>query len=399
MKLTYRSTILACYNGYITQAICINLAPLLYLTFQTEFGLSVGAISSLIAVNFAVQLLIDLIASRYAARMNLRFFAVLAHLLTSLGLVGLAWFPAIFPPYLALLLAVSLLGMGGGFTEVLISPLIEACPTEGKSGNMSLLHSFYCWGQAGVVLLSGVYFYFFDIASSWRYLPLLWTVVPLVGAVLFCIVPIYRLSSDSGEAEHASLGRLFRMPLFFCFLLIMLCAGASEMVMSQWSSAFAESALQVSKAVGDLLGPCMFALMMGTARTLYGVFSARLDLRRLMMLGCAGCAVSYLLAAFAPHPVLALLGCALCGFSVGVFWPGTLSRASAAIPAGGMSMFAILALAGDFGCLVGPSAAGGIADLFGGDLHFAFGFALLFPIACFAVLLFTNRNQKGERKE
>jgi len=389
MKLTYRSTMLACYNGYITQAISINLAPLLYLTFQKEFGLSVGELSALIAFNFFTQLSIDVIASRFAHRMNLRFFTVLAHVLVVVGLAGLSVFPLILPPYVGLLLAVGLLGLGGGFTEVLISPLLEACPTEGKSGNMSLLHSFYCWGQAAIVLFSGVYFYFFDIEISWRYLPFLWAIVPLAGAVAFMLVPIYKLPGDSGEKSLGA-DALFRKPLFFLFLLMMLCAGAGEMTMSQWSSAFAESALHVPKAVGDLLGPCMFALMMGFSRAFYGKFSDRLNLHRLMLIGCVGCAASYLFAAFAPHPAVALFGCALCGLSVGIFWPGILSRAASAFPFGGISMFAILAMAGDLGCLAGPSIAGGIADLLGGDLKWAFCFAAVFPVACFAALLLYN---------
>ena len=392
MKLTYRSTMLACYNGYITQAISINLAPLLYLTFQKEFGLSVGELSALIAFNFFTQLTVDAVASKFARRMNLRFFTVLAHVLVCVGLVGLSAFPSFLPPYTGLLLSVGLLGLGGGFTEVLISPLLEACPTEGKSGNMSLLHSFYCWGQAAIVLFSGIYFYLFDIEISWRYLPFLWAIIPLLGAIAFSLVPIYRLPGDSEEGALGS-SALFRKPLFFLFLLMMLCAGAGEMVMSQWSSAFVESALHIPKTVGDLLGPCMFALMMGSARALYGKFSNRLNLHRLMMIGCVGCAVSYLLAAFAPHPALALLGCALCGLSVGIFWPGILSRAASAFPLGGISMFAILALAGDLGCLAGPSIAGGIADLLGGNLKWAFFFATLFPILCFAGLLLYNRKR------
>jgi len=397
MKLTYRSTMLACYNGYITQAISINLAPLLYLTFQNTFGLSVGAISSLIAVNFATQLMIDFLASRFSDRMNLRFFSVLAHVLVVVGLMGLSIFPMLISPYIGLLIAEALLGMGGGFTEVLISPLMEACPTDEKSGNMSLLHSFYCWGQASVVLLSGIYFYFFEIGNSWRFLPFLWAIVPLLGAIAFALVPIYHLPSDE-NAKKSSYRRLFRMPLFLCFVLMMFCAGAGEMTMSQWSSAFAESALGVSKAVGDLLGPCMFALMMGLTRALYGKFSSRIDLHKVMIIGCIGCASAYFLAAFAPHPAFSLLGCALCGFSVGIFWPGILSRAAEAIPMGGISMFAILALAGDMGCLIGPSVAGGIADALGGELKWAFCFAVVFPIVCLITLLLYKKGRKDCKK-
>lgn len=386
MKLTYRSTMLACYNGYVTQAVCINFAPLLYLTFQSEFSLSVSDISGLIAVNFLTQLIIDCLATRFAERMNLRFFAVSAHVASAVGLMGLSVLPGILPPYLGLLLSLILLGVGGGFTEVLISPLMEACPTEEKSGNMSLLHSFYCWGQAGVVLLSGLFFEVFEISAFWRYLPFLWALIPLLGAVAFCFVPIYRLPSADGEGK-GSVRSLFRLPVFFGFLLMMLCAGAGEMIMSQWSSAFAESALQIPKKWGDLFGPFMFALMMGVSRLLYGKFSRRFHLDHVMILGCCGCIAAYLLAAISQNAILALLGCALCGFSVGIFWPGILSRAAERIPMGGMSMFAILAMAGDVGCLLGPSAAGGIADAMGGGLRNAFFFAVLFPTVCLLILL------------
>lgn len=395
MKLTHRSTILACYNGYVTQAICINLAPLLYLTFRTEFGLSVTAISSLIAFNFLAQLTVDVLASRFSHYLNLRLFSVLAHVLTVAGLLGLSFLPYCMPPYVGLLLAELLLGAGGGFTEVLISPLLEACPTEGKSGNMSLLHSFYCWGQAGVVLFSSVFFRIFDIDTAWRFLPMIWALVPFLGAIAFCMVPIYHLPAD--EAGKSSLRSLFRLPLFFAFLLMMFCAGASEMTMSQWSSAFAESALGVEKTVGDLLGPCAFALMMGIARLFYGKFSQKLPLHRVMAVCCGGCAAAYLLAAFAPHPVFALVGCALCGLSVGVFWPGILSHAAEVIPMGGISMFALLALAGDLGCLIGPSATGALCDAWGGDLRWALCIATVFPLV-FLTLLFLMRYMKGEKK-
>ncbi len=396
MKLNYKSTILACYNGYITQAICINLAPLLYLTFQREFSLSVSEVGLLVAVNFATQILVDLLASHFANRLNLRAMAILAHVFAAFGLAGLSIFPKLMPPLWGLLWAEAILGLGGGFTEVIISPLMEACPTEEKSGNMSLLHSFYCWGQAGVVLLSGVYFYFFEISTSWYYLPILWAIIPLVGAITFGIVPIYTLPTEGGE--KSSVGRLFRTPLFLVFFLMMYCAGAGEMVMSQWASAFVESALGIDKTLGDLLGPCMFAVMMGIARVFYGRLSSRVDLTKWMILGCVGCAASYLMAAFAPHPIFALAGCALCGFSVGVFWPGTLSHASASIPLGGVSMFAILAVAGDIGCLSGPYVSGVIADAFGQDLRAAFVFATIFPIICLAVLLMQKRKKNEEGK-
>lgn len=394
MKLTYRSTMLACYNGYITQAICINLAPLLYLTFQRSYGLTLGEISLLIAVNFAVQLAIDLVASLFARTMNLRLCIVFAHFAAAIGLAGLAIFPAVMPPLLGLLIAEALLGIGGGFTEVVISPLIEACPTEGKSGSMSLLHSFYSWGQAGVVLFSGIFFYFLEIDTYWQYLPFLWSVIPLAGAIAFCFVPIYKLPSDENKDRKGSVRGLLSNSVFISFLLMMLCAGASEMIMSQWASSFVESALGVEKSLGDLLGPCMFALMMALCRVTYGKFSEQIDLKKMMLVSCSLCIVAYLLAAFSPHPALSLVGCALCGFSVGIFWPGTLSYSASKLSHGGIAMFALLAVAGDSGCLVGPALAGSVAGAFNGELRYAFLFALIFPIINICVLL-RRKNQKG----
>ena len=262
MKLDHRFTVLACYNGYITQAICINLMPLFYLSYQEDYGLSLGQISTLIVCNFAVQFSIDFLAAFFSKCMNVRFCTVLAHFVTAVGLLGMWLFPKLLPPYAGLLLSVTCLGVGGGFTEVMISPLIEACPTTEKSAGMSLLHSFYCWGQAGVVLITGVLFCFVD-RGHWSLLPLIWTVIPLMGAIAFCVVPIYHLPSPP-QNQTGNRG-LFASPSFWAFLLLMLCAGASEMVMSQWASGFAESALGVEKSVGDLLGPCLFALMMGFA--------------------------------------------------------------------------------------------------------------------------------------
>ena len=391
-RLSYKSTMLACYNGYITQAITINLAPLFYLIFQREFSLSLGQISLLIACNFSTQLCVDFFASTFSDRINLRTFAVLAHLITVVGLFGLSVFPMILPPYAGLLLAVGLLGVGGGFTEVMISPLLEACPTTEKSGNMSLLHSFYSWGQAGVVLLSGVYFRFLNIDSMWKYLPWIWAIVPLIGAIAFCVVPIYSL--PRAEELGTERKKILTSARFLCYALMMFSIGASEMTMSQWASEFAESALGIDKATGDLLGPCLFAVMMGSARVLYGKFSTRVNLDSVMQVCCVLCMASYLLTALAPIPALSLVGCAVCGLSVGVFWPGILSSASRRLPGGGIPMFAILALAGDLGCLLGPSLAGWIAEFFGGDLRAAFVFAVIFPLACFCLLGVQNQKRR-----
>ena len=391
-KLTYRSTMLACYNGYITQAIAINLAPLLYLIFQSELGLTLGEISLLIAVNFTTQLALDVLASLFSKHLNLRLVVVLAHVAAAAGLCSLSLLPMLMPPFLGLLVAEILLGVGGGLTEVIISPLIEACPTGGKSGSMSLLHSFYCWGQAGVVLFSSLFFAFFEAKTHWIYLPYFWALIPLMGAVAFCFVPIYRLPEE--DRATAKKHPLWKRPIFWLFLVMMCCGGASEMVMSQWASSFAESALGVDKALGDLFGPCMFALMMGLARALYGAFSKKVSLEPLLIGSCVLCIVSYLLAACSPSPVFSLIGCALCGISVGLFWPGTLSRAAERIPTGGISMFALLAVAGDTGCLMAPSVTGKVAEAAGGDLRIAFLVAIVFPLTLLLLLLVGRKKSK-----
>ena len=366
----------ACYLGYITQSVCINFAPLLFLTFEHTFGITLGQISLLIGVNFAVQLLSDMTVARIARLIGLRQAAVSAQLIAAAGLVSLAILPYALPsPFAGLTIAVLLCGIGGGCNEVLISPIIEACPGEEKAGSMSLLHSFYCWGQAGVILLSVGFFALFGI-EHWRVLSCLLGLFPAVGALLFLAVPLAQPAEEEGGT---ALRHLFRSRAMLWCLLLIFSAGAAEMVMGQWASAFAESGLGVSKTVGDLLGPCFFAVMMGSSRILYAKLATRVSLLLTVTLSAALCVISFLMAALAPIPLVALLACGLCGLSVGVFWPGTYSLAAARLPRGGVPMFAVLAVAGDLGCLLGPTAAGAIADRMGGDIRFSFLLTALLP--------------------
>lgn len=391
LKFTHRATKVACYVGYVTQAITINLMPLLYVTFRSEFNLTFSELSTLIAANFIAQLAVDLLAARIGDRISMRALLVFTHAAATVGLALVGYLPSLLPsPFVGLLVVEVVCGMAGGFTEVLISPLLEALPTEGKSAEMSLLHSFYCWGQAAVVLFSTLFFAVFGI-GAWRILPVLWAAVPFAGLLLFTSVPIYTLVE---EKDRRPTSALFRNPRFWLFILMMFATGASEMLMSQWASSFCETSLSVSKTVGDLCGPCMFAVMMGIGRVLGGKLFSRVSPTVIYTAACLLCIVSYLLAAFPIHPAAALLGCALCGLSVGPFWPATLSRASEAIPAGGVSMFALLAVAGDLGCLVAPSAAGVLADLFGGNLTVSFLFAILFPAVLCTAMLLTARKPK-----
>lgn len=374
-NLRYKHTILACYVGYITQAIINNFAPLLFLTFQSTFLLSLKQVTLLVTFNFLTQLVVDFLAAKFVDQIGYRPCVVAAHVFCAVGLVGLGWFPAILPPYTGLLLAVVAYAIGGGLIEVLISPIVEACPTENKSAAMSLLHSFYCWGTVAVVLLSTVLFSALGM-ESWRLVGCLWALIPAFNALLFLRVPIAPIVS---EGEGMSISGLFRQKIFWILALLMVCAGASEQAISQWASAFAESGLQVSKTMGDLAGPCFFSILMGTARVVHAKLARRVNLESYIVLCALLCISSYVLAVLPLHPLVNLLGCGLCGFSVGVFWPGTFSIATKACPLGGTAMFALLALAGDLGCSLGPTVVGFVSAAFDDVLKMGLVAAIGFP--------------------
>lgn len=383
MRQNYKHTIYASYVGYIVQAIVNNLAPLLFLTFQRQYGISIDKIGLLITINFGVQLLVDLISAKYADKIGYRPLIMAAHFCAAAGLLGMGFFPDLLPSaYMGLVAAVVLYAIGGGLIEVLISPIVEACPTEDKSGNMSLLHSFYCWGQMAVVLLSTVFFKIAGI-ENWKMLTVLWAIVPAVNFFWFSRVPINTLVE---EGEALSLKELFSMKMFWIFIVMMVCAGASEQGMSQWASAFAEMGLQVDKTVGDLLGPCMFAVLMGSSRAFYGKFSEKIHLVHFIAGSGVLCIISYLLAVFSPIPALSLAGCALTGLSVGIMWPGTFSLASEKCPQGGTAMFAFFALAGDLGCSSGPGLVGVVSNMFGSQLKAGLLAAAVFPAALLAAI-------------
>lgn len=319
----------------------------------------------------------DLLATKVVDQVGYRVSLVFGHLAAVIGLLGLAVFPEICPnTYAGLLLAVCFYAIGGGIIEVLVSPVVEACPTEGKEGMMSLLHSFYCWGHVLVVLLSTVFFSIFGL-RNWKIMACIWALVPLCNMLYFMLVPIYPIVS---EEEKLSLRGLLKQKVLWLLLLLMVCAGASEQAMSQWASAFAESGLKASKTVGDLAGPCAFAFFMGTARALYGKYSDRISLKKMMAGSAIMCIFCYIIAAFFNQPVLGLIGCALCGFSVGIFWPGTFSIGALKLPGGGTAMYALMALAGDVGCSAGPTVVGMIANAFGGNLKVGLCVAIIFPI-------------------
>lgn len=355
----YKRTISACYCGYIVQGIVNNLNPLFFIIYQEAFGLSYSLISSLILLNFVTQILVDSLCVKFVDKIGYRTSAVAAHIFSGLGLLLLGILPNVLPvPFIGLAAATVVCAIGGGIIEVIISPIIDSLPSEAKDTKMSLLHSFYCWGQVGVVLITTLLIRLIG-ASMWWVLPLFWALVPLLNMVLFTKVP---LMPTVPEAEKVPLKTLCKSKIFLLAMLLMICAGASELAMSQWSSLFAEKGLGVSKVMGDLLGPCLFAVLMGIGRLLYGFFGAKLNLYRVLSLSGGLCILCYLGAALFSLPVLSLLSCALCGFSIALMWPGMFSITAGLFPKGGTSMFGILALCGDIGCALGPALAGIISD-------------------------------------
>ena len=392
MAKNYKKTLTACYLGFITQAIAANFAPLLFLTFHHDYNIPLGKIALISGTFFFTQLIVDILCARFADRIGYRKCVVASELFSALGLIGLAFLPELLPdPFIGILISVIVYAIGSGLIEVLCSPIVEACPFDHKEAVMSLLHSFYCWGSVGVILVSTLFFAVFGI-GNWKWLACIWAVIPLYNVYNFMVCPIETLT---GDGKGMGAGTLLRIPLFWISIILMVCSGASELSMSQWASAYAESALGLSKSAGDLAGPCMFAVMMGISRGIYGKYGDRLDLRK-FMLGSGGlCLVCYIAASLSSSPMIGLSGCILCGFSVGIMWPGTISICSGRLPAGGTAMFALLAMAGDLGGAFGPSLVGNITQNAGNNLQRGMLAGCIFPLVLIASLLIL----KGLRKD
>ena len=390
MKATYKTTITSCFVGYIVQAIVNNFIPLLFITFQNSYSIPLSQITLLVTINFAVQLLVDLASTLFVDKIGYRVSAVLAHVFAGAGLVLLTILPEIMDPFAGILTAVLVYAVGGGLLEVLISPIMESCPTDNKEKAMSLLHSFYCWGHVGVVLLSTLFFKLAGI-RNWRIMACVWAVIPIINAFVFAKTPIAPLISE-GE-RGMTLKELFISRTFWILMLMMLCSGASEQAVSQWASAFAEKGLGMSKAMGDLTGPMAFAILMGLSRAVYGKYGDRINLDTFMKGSTMLCVASYLLISLSPSPFVSLIGCAICGMSVGIMWPGTFSKASSALRNGGTAMFALLALAGDLGCSSGPTLVGMVSNAVQGNMKLGILAAVVFPVMLI-LCLFAPKKQK-----
>ena len=389
-KKNYKKTLITCYIGFITQAIVANFTPLLFLRFHNEYNIPLGEIALISTVFYVTQIVVDTLCATIVDRIGYRKSVVISQFLAGVGLVGLATLPNLLSnPFAGILISVIVYAMGSGMIEVLVSPIVEACPFENKEGTMSLLHSFYCWGAMGVIIGSTLFFSIFGV-ENWKILTVIWALVPLYNTFNFINCPIERLVEDG---KSMGIKNLLKTPIFWLMIILMVCSGASEATMAQWASAFTESAIGVSKTVGDLAGPCAFAMFMGVSRMLYGKFSEKLDLTK-VMLGCGIlCACCYLLASLATLPILGLVGCALCGLAVGIMWPGSISLSSKKCPLGGTAMFAFLALAGDLGAMVSPSMVGTLSEMAGGNLKAGLLAATVFPIVLVFVLFILNKNK------
>lgn len=393
----YKKTKLACYLGFITQAVAANFAPLLFLKFHTDYDISLGNIALISTFFFFTQLLIDLFCAKYVDKIGYRVCIVASEVCSAAGLAGLALLPEIMPsPFTGIIISVILYAIGSGLIEVLGSPIVEACPFENKEATMSLLHSFYCWGAVGTILVSTVFFMIFGI-DSWKWLAVSFAIIPAINIYNFATCPIELLVE---EGQGMGIRKLFSNPMFLIAIVMMVCSGASELAMAQWASAYAESALGFSKAIGDIAGPCMFAVTMGISRVLFGKASDKMNLNRFMIGSGILCFVCYLLASFSDNPIIGLAGCIVCGFSVGIMWPGTISISSKAFPTGGTAMFALLAMAGDLGGSIGPAIVGRVADMFGGSINVGMRIGLLFPSTlCFVLCLLNILNHAVNKQK
>lgn len=394
MKKNYKLTMFCCFGGCLVQAMVINYLPLLFVVFQDSFGMPLEQITLLVTINFIVQLTVDFLAAFFIDRIGYKVGVIAAHVFCSLGLVCLAILPDVMAtPFAGLLTSVILYSIGAGLLEVLISPIVESTPSDNKESAMSLLHSFYSWGFVMVVLVSTVFFWTVGI-EKWRLLAVLWAILPAIVGIGFCFAPVNHLIAE-GEVGMSRTA-LCKNKMFWVMVLMMICAGASEHAVCQWASALAERGLGVSKAIGDLAGPMAFAVLMGSSRVLHSAKGHKWNLRNFIIFSTVLCLVSYLMISLVPNPVINLIGCAICGFSIAIMWPGTLSIAPKLLPLGGTAMYALLALSGDVGCSLGPTLVGFVSGAFGDNLKVGILTACIFPLL---ILLCLFKGKLGKETE
>ena len=380
----YKKTKTACYLGFITQAIAANFAPLLFLKFHRDYGISLGNIALISTVFFFTQLLVDLFCAKFVDKIGYRVSIVASEVLSAAGLIALAFLPDLLPnAFAGILISVTVYAIGSGLIEVLVSPIVEACPFENKEATMSLLHSFYCWGSVGTIVISTAFFAIFGM-NAWKWLAVIWALVPAINIINFATCPIVPIVE---EGKGMGIRQLAKKPLFWVAIILMVCAGASELAMAQWASAYAEAALGLSKTFGDLLGPCLFAVTMGISRVIYGKYGDKIKLTSFMIGSGALCVACYLMASISANPVMGLIGCIFCGFSVGIMWPGTISISSKTFPTGGTAMFALLAMAGDLGGSIGPAIVGRVTQFAGDNIRVGMRIGLIFPTVLILMLI------------
>ncbi len=390
--MNYQKTKSACYMGFVTHAIAVNLAPLLFACFRRTYEVKLGFLAFLTFMTFAVQILVDLCCVKIMGKLSLRTLAVASQYLCAVGLIMLAVLPDMMMPEAAFLLSALFYSVGSGMAEVVMSPLIEAIPSENQRGSsLSLLHSFYSWGHALVIIVTTLLLYALD-DDLWFLIPLAWSAVPLSCAVKFSKVPVpdlaYEVQEDIDSVFIKSKG-------FVAFMVLMLCSGASEQIMAQWSSYYAEVALGVSKMSGDLLGPLLFAVTMALGRTVYGIIGSKIKLGKWLLIFSLFTAGCFLTAALSPFPIISLLAIGASGVGISILWPGVLSVAKTKY-SGRASIFAFLAFGGDVGCALGPFMCGYVSDIFAGDHSLSIGIlsGALFPIALIIGVIAINKRNK-----
>ncbi len=359
MDRNTRKIRLACYGANVTMSIVGNMSSLLFLTFRSLYNLSFSLLGSLVLINFATQLIIDLAFSFFSHKFNISKSVKIAPVLGAIGLLFYASAPFLFKNavYFGLALGTVIFSAASGLNEVLISPVVAALPSENPERDMSKLHSTYAWGVVAVVIVSTLFLFAFG-SKRWYVLPILFTSVPIFSTVMFFGATLPPL--DTPQKASGAVSMLKNKTLWTCVIAIFL-GGACELVMTQWCSSYLEQALGIEKIWGDIFGVATFALMLGLGRTLYAKYGKNIE--KVLLLSGVGATVCYLICILSPLPVFGLFACALTGLCVALMWPGSLVVAANRITSGGVFIYAIMAAGGDLGAAIGPQLTGIVADV------------------------------------